>query len=447
MKTKSEIARSMLPYRDELVNSVVTLCRIPSVKTEALPDAPFGQANAKALATFLELGQSLGFKAVNLGGYCGYLEWGDQGPLIAVLGHLDVVPAIDGWTKDPFSPVVTSDRIIARGTADDKGPVAAALFALKALKDEGFVPAGRIRLIAGLDEESGSECMAYYVQHAELPIAGFTPDANFPVIYAEKGIVHLKLCGHFETQTDELMISGKRLIAASAGQRANMVPALCELIWQDENGLVTTEKFTGKAAHASTPWDGDNAILKALLAAAQEQTPHPFVTAAVNLLGAKDPGESWKGVNLGIASRDSSGPLTVNPGILRLDKTSAELTLDIRYPATGSFDQLLKRLEETTHVKSLEVKVLQHLAPLQYDPETPLVKTLMAVYNQVTESLASAIAIGGGTYARTMPNVVAFGPSFPDDPDVCHQVDEYITFDKLLASAAVYKEAIRALAQ
>lgn len=462
---KAIIAGQMAAYRDAMVDSVVRLCSVPSVKGPAADHAPFGAENSQMLEEFLALGKSLGFRAVNLDGYCGYLEWGDQGPIVAVLGHLDVVPAIDGWSHDPFAPRLTEDRIIARGTADDKGPVVSALFAMKALRDEGFTPGGRIRLIVGLDEESGSECMKHYVQVEELPACGFTPDAEFPVIYAEKGIAHLNLSMTLSTndfpdsarnpatcqdagmaQTSTATIEafpevGRILTAAEAGQRANMVPARCVLTWLDEDGSIQSESFTGKAAHGSMPWEGINAIALAM-SAADRQTGHKFVSFYQRFIG-----DDWTGAALGLAGSDISGPLTVNPGILEINAGHASLTIDIRYPASWSFASLLQTLQEKLAGEDVSVSVISHIPPLHTAIDSNLVQSLMAVYNRMTETDAEAIAIGGGTYARTMPNIVAFGPTFPGDPDVCHQVDEYITFEKLLASAAIYREALRELAR
>ncbi|MDD2534554.1 MAG: Sapep family Mn(2+)-dependent dipeptidase [Eubacteriales bacterium] len=459
MKTQEAIGQPLIAYRQAMIEVIVDLCKIPSVKGPAELGAPFGIENEKVLHTFLAIGEKLGFKAVNLDGYCGYLEWGNQGPIVAILGHLDVVPAIDGWTHDPFEPVVTDDRIIARGTADDKGPVVAALFAMKVLHEEGFAPNCRIRLIVGLDEESGSECMAHYVKVAELPAVGFTPDAEFPVIFAEKGIAHLELvyqldwAEHAAANTKRLAKSGtpgntgtpwshtRHLVKAKAGQRANMVPAKCELFWQTADGHLTSEVFAGHAAHASMPWEGVNAISAAMLDAANDLTPHPFAVFYEQFITS-----TWTGEALGINGADHSGPLTLNPGILELNENVARLTLDIRYPATWTIDQISAAMRHKLADEPVEIIVKSHHVPLQNDIDSPLVQKLMRVYNEQTQSDLQAIAIGGGTYARTMPNIVAFGPTFPGDPDVCHQVDEYITMNKLLASAVIYREALRELA-
>jgi succinyl-diaminopimelate desuccinylase len=447
---KAKIADQMNDYRESMVDAVVRLCSIASVKGQSTANAPFGAENARVLGEFLALGNELGFRAVNLDGYCGYLEWGDQGPIVAALGHLDVVPAVDGWSHDPFSPIVTADRIIARGTADDKGPVISALFAMKALRDQGFFPRGRIRLIVGLDEESGSECMRHYVQVAELPACGFTPDAEFPVIYAEKGIAHLNLIMDLATASAGTAAGAtvapkqspqRSLDAAQAGQRANMVPARCDLIWQEIDGCRQTESFLGKAAHASMPWEGRNAIALAMAAAAQ-QTDHRFANFYQHFLG-----EDWTGTALGIAGSDTSGPLTVNPGVLAIDRDKACLTIDIRYPSSWDFDALLARLRLQIAPEGVNVEIVSHTNPLHREKDSELVQRLMAVYNLMTGSESEAIAIGGGTYARTMPNIVAFGPTFPGEPDVCHQVDESITVDKLLSSAAIYREALRELSR
>ena len=173
-------------YQSEIESFLSELIAVPSVKGKPTPDAPFGTDTLRALNVFFDHAENLGFNCHHLDGYCGYVEWGPKdAPIIAAVCHLDVVPA-GTWTR-AFTPEKYGNKLYGRGTCDDKGPAVIALYAMKALKDAGYQPKHRFRLILGLDEESGSACMVYYRNHAELPIAAFTPDASFPVIAAEKG--------------------------------------------------------------------------------------------------------------------------------------------------------------------------------------------------------------------------------------------------------------------
>jgi succinyl-diaminopimelate desuccinylase len=149
---------------ENIVKALTGLLSIPSSKGDPLPDAPFGAETKRALDELLRLGGQMGFATRSIDNMAGFVEFGKGKKMVAALGHLDVVPPGDGWTGDPFIPVVTEDRIVARGAIDDKGPVIACLFAMKALRDAGYEPPARIRLIVGLDEESGSFCMARYTR-------------------------------------------------------------------------------------------------------------------------------------------------------------------------------------------------------------------------------------------------------------------------------------------
>ncbi|HBP37516.1 MAG TPA: dipeptidase PepV [Clostridiales bacterium] len=403
---------------------------------------PYGRQTVRALNAFLDIGRRLGFTAVNLDNRAGYVEYGQGQRLIAVLAHLDVVPAGSDWQTDPYDPVITEDRVIARGAADDKGPLTAALFALKALADEGFRPDTRIRIIAGLDEENGSSCMEHYVRVAEIPSAGFTPDAHFPVINAEKGHIWLDLTVSGGQAADAPL----RLVAAQAGLRPNMVPDSCSLTLARPDGKTEEMVIHGRPAHASTPWNGRNAIALAMgdverrLAAAG--TSHPFVTFFNQAIG-----DSWRGEGLAIAGEDASGPLTLNAGLLALNEREARLTVDIRYPVTWPQDRLLTALQGRAADLGANLEILRWSEPLYYDPDSPLISKLSEVYSRLTGLDAAPVAIGGGTYARTMPNIVAFGLSFPGEQETAHQADEYILKQTLFAGAAIFRQALRRLAE
>jgi succinyl-diaminopimelate desuccinylase len=425
---------------DAYLADLSELCAIPSLKGPATSQAPYGEATRQALLLFLEQGRRLGFRAVNLDNRAGYVEWGDSGPIVAALCHLDVVPAGVGWTGDPFRAVVRDGRIIARGVIDNKGPAVAVLYAMKTLLDTGYRPCGRIRLIVGLDEENGSSCMAHYVQTAELPAAGFTPDATFPVIFAEKGIVWLELSARGGQPAD----APCRLVRAQAGERPNMVPGRCSLTFSDPTGHCDETVVNGEPAHASMPWDGRNAIGLAMTRAAAHLAAagcaHPFVDFYQAVLG-----QDWRGQGLGIAGADVSGPLTVNSGLLQLDEQTAHLTLDIRYPVSWSLDRLLAALQ--THCDNqpgltVSLKVLHHGLPLHVPQDAPPVRILTELYEEMTGCDGTPVAIGGGTYARTMPGLLAFGAIFPGETESAHQVGESASIDSLLAGAALYGQAL-----
>ena len=174
----------------QLIATLQKWVRIPSVKAEPAPGAPFGPECRRALDAALEDAANMGFSVKNYEGYAGDVEMGegDEADTLGILCHLDVVPAGDGWAVDPFAAVIEGDKMYGRGTGDDKGPAVAALYAMKAVKDAGIPLKRKVRLILGCDEESGWEDMAYYQAHAQMPAQGFSPDANFPVINTEKGL-------------------------------------------------------------------------------------------------------------------------------------------------------------------------------------------------------------------------------------------------------------------
>lgn len=432
--------RPMTAYLPAMTESLVRLCRIASVKGEPAPDAPYGIETLQALEVFLEIGRELGFTAVNLDGRAGYVEAGSGDRLVAALCHLDVVPAGTGWETDPFSPIVQNGRIIARGTADDKGPAIAALYALKALIDEGAPLKSRVRIIVGLDEESGSTCMEHYVAVAELPDAGFTPDAEFPVIYAEKGIAWYRLSMERPAGDPGAALS---VLSGAGGERPNMVPGSCTLTYRS-SGQDAAIQYAGRTAHGSRPDKGENAVATAMADAAirlaEAGTADPFVDAFNTLIG-----RTTDGSGLDLAGLDESGSLTLNAGVLTLEPGLASLDLDIRYPVTWSLLDLEDRLTRSAARHGLKTTLLREQKPLYAPRETSLVRDLMHIYQTITGDPSEPLAIGGGTYARSMPHIVAFGPSFPGDPDSCHQAGESIGVDTLEKASRIYREAFRVL--
>lgn len=419
-------------YLQDCIKSIAESVRFDSSQAAPLPGMPFGKGAADCLAHFLRLAESMGFETHNYDNYVGEAVWG-EGEAFAILAHLDVVPAGEGWTHPPFAGEIADGKLYGRGTMDDKGPAIVCLYCLKALKDAGFAPRRTIRLIVGCNEESGWECIAHYNKVARLPESGFSPDADFPVIYAEKGILHVCL---------RFALPGAPFSALYGGERANMVcdRAIAEGGPFDaarakkygltaEGGKLVAE---GRSAHASTPQEGRNALLPLLSYFAEEDAR---VDAVVNKLFRDEAGLT--------ALRDETGPLTMSPDVAEYRDGQLCVTVDIRWPATLPREAVLSRLD--TFGAPYEIVHCQE--PLFSDKNGPLVSALRRVYERHTGGRCEPIAIGGGTYARALKNSAGFGPQFPGEPSTIHQKDEYISLENVQKLLGIYADAIRALTE
>lgn len=441
-------------FQNEMINTLMDIVSIPSVKGAPSDGAPFGIETKKALDFILSKAGKMGFKTCELDGYAGYIEFGEGDKEIAILCHLDVVPAGVGWEFDPFSPFIKDGKIIGRGTNDDKGPAIAALYAMKALKDSGYIPPCRIRLILGLDEESGSQCMVYYKKSQALPNYGFTPDAKFPVIFAEKGILHVEIKGKRKINLKDTTTLNI-LVSIKGGERANMVPATCQVSFLENISASPESKecktkqldlsFNGRPGHASMPEMAENAISKAVMHLKAQfdrsNSNDLFIDFYSSCIGLTTDG-SLLDIN---CMDDDFGALTCNVGLIDLTDESVSMTLDIRYPASIDKDFVINKIKNKCEKFNLDVSGFSNNNPLFVDKDSQFVKTLLNAYESVLNTKASPISIGGGTYARSMPNVVAFGPNFNKEDDVAHQSGEYIRVNDLILCSDIYQKAIKDL--
>ncbi len=415
----------MKEYLNDMIEDLRGLIAIKSVKDEPSADAPYGEGTLRALEYMLDLGRKYGMKAVNINGRAGYLEYGEGKDMIAVLLHLDVVPEQDGWTSDPYVLTERDGFLYGRGTSDDKGPAIAAFYAVADLIKNNEIKGYRVRLILGLDEECGSSCMAHYVKTQELPTLGFVPDADFPVIYAEKGILTVTIAGE-----------GSKSIFLQAGDRPNVVPGKCHVEYKGKE--ITYE---GKPAHGAAPFSGVNAI-KIAIENSSVLAGLPIIEFFRNTLLDKHYGEG-----LDLDCKDESGRLTVNPGIMSINKEKSVCILNIRYPVTADYLSLVEKIEKACKQYNLQVVHTDNNPALFVDKDSVLVSTLLSVYREMTNDYSKPLAIGGGTYARTMPNLVAFGMNMPDDIQNAHQANECIKKQRLYEGAAIYKESIKRLGE
>ena len=433
--------------KDEFLTSLKTLISYPSVLNEGENGTPFGQAIQDVLEKTLEICRGLGLTAyLDPKGYYGYAEIGQGAELLAVLCHLDVVPSGDeaDWQTPPFEATIKDGWIFGRGVQDDKGPTMAALYAVKSLLDSGVTFKKRVRFIFGTDEETLWRCMGRYNELEETATLGFAPDSSFPLTYAEKGLLQVKLHG-----------PGSDQLELEAGAAFNVVPSKAsyqgELLEQVVAGLQAASfdyeqndqqvTVLGLPKHAKDAAEGVNAIVR-LATVLQPLQAHPALAFIAEAVGEDATG----GRLFGDISDEPSGKLSFNIASLTLNSEKSEIRIDIRIPVLADKDQLVAKLAEIAGRYQLSYEEFDYLAPLYVPKDSELVSTLMAIYQEKTGDTSPAMSSGGATFARTMPNCVAFGALFPGAEQTEHQANERASLDDLYRAMDIYAETICRLA-
>jgi len=452
-------------FEKEIIETIRELVSIKSVKGEPEQGAPFGVGPKLALDKFLDISQRNGFRTGIFENMVGWAEYGNaKDPMVCILGHLDVVPEGDGWTFPPYAAETHHGKIYGRGVVDDKAPLICSLFALKAVIEAGIPLKHRVRILAGTNEESGSSAIKKYVGAGqEIPVAGFTPDAHYPLINGEKGIL---LC-HCRTPFKS---EGKiRILSMKGGTAANVVPAHCETVLQVSEDIVEKVRFTvnnwegpkgtsaslcedatgdlkitvnGVSAHGSIPETGINAIawtVKLLLTLGISGEQGEKLKTLIRLMGTDSHGE-----NLGICLYDKVSRYTsLCWGTIEVDDGIMDFSINPRYPVTYKETDVLPALKRTFKNEDISLSVDQKANPLYIPEDSDLVQKLMKVYRDRTGKDEKPLAIGGGTYAKAMPNILAFGPEFPGksyhihEADECWEITEIIENTKIVASAII----------
>ncbi|WP_373599699.1 dipeptidase PepV [Paraclostridium bifermentans] len=454
--------------REDLLNDIIDIVKIPSVEGEPVEGFPFGEGVGKALEKALEISQKLGFKTKNIDGYMGYAELGEGEDYIGVLGHLDVVPEGSGWTYEPYGGEIDNGKIYGRGVLDNKGPIMSALYGLKAVVDANKKLKKKVRIIFGTNEETGFNDIPYYLSKEKPPIMGFTPDCKYPVVYGERGIGKLNI--QKIINVDGIKIYGDF--------RSNIVPDKCFIdIYKDNihgdiidyldnkinkennkicisdkiNIVVNKDSLTicsyGKQAPANAPQVGENAITNMIKYLLEE-----------NIMKNKELNEFFVFVNeyfyneyygekLGISFEDElTGKLYLTPYELKCEGKKIILKFGVRYPMTCKIDYITEAIEKVLKY-NIKLNIERNFNPVNFDKDSYLVKSLQMAYERVTGLDGTPTTTSGGTYAKVMPNIVPFGPSFPGQKGIAHNSDEYMDIEDIILNTKIFANAIYELAK
>lgn len=460
---REKIDRYIDAHKKEMLEDIVKLCSIDSAKGTYRAGKPYGEGCFEALRTALLMAESYGFSINNYDNYVGTADMNDKEKQLDILAHLDVVPGGDGWTvTEPFAPVVKDGRIYGRGTADDKGPAVAALYAMRAVKELGIPLQKNVRLILGTDEECGSsDIQHYYSVEEEAPMT-FSPDASFPVINIEKGSLHGKFTAEFE-KSEKL----PRLVSFKSGTKSNVVPAKAVALLEgldgsdteefahtferelgirfdvtSEDGYLKLEAF-GENGHASTPWNGKNALTGLLTLIEKLPLADCEQIEKIKALNAIMPHGDWYGKNLGIAMEDElSGPLTVAFSMLEITETSLSGDFDSRCPICSNVENTLQPVKKLMKKHGIILNNDSMKPPHHVSADSDFIQTLLKCYETYTGRKGECIAIGGGSYTHNLKNGVAFGASMPETENHMHGPDEFAVIDELLISAKIFAQVI-----
>lgn len=452
--------------RNEIILSTREIVQIESIQGKAEENMPFGVNVNSALEYALNLSKNLGFNTLNLDGYAGFAEFGTGDEYVGVLGHLDVVPAGDGWNYPAFGAEIHDDKIYGRGTVDDKSPIISSLYGLKAIKDLCLPMKRKVRIIFGTNEETGCNDMPVYNSRELPPVFGFTPDGHYPIVSSEKGITVFDLTKKVAAKDN----SGIIVKYIKGGEYANMVPSYAEALLFTkskeklideckrfslkeglnltaeiiEDGIVV--KSYGISAHGSTPELGKNAVMQLLRFLDYILKEKDELSDTIEFLN-KYIGFETKGESLGIYFYDDiSGSLSFNLGAMKFDEKGMVIKLNIRYPIKSTLDDMMVPLRKKLDSVGFALENMWHKKPLYFPADHILIETLKKVYNEKTGLVPELLSIGMGTYAKEIPNITAFGPILPGREDRDHKADEYISIEDLMLNTKIYAKAILELA-
>ena len=438
-------------HRDEFTDDLVTWVAVPSVSdtAQAAPDQPYGPDVAHMFDVAAARAHDFGLNSVNRAGHALEVRFESNGDDdassslgdISLVSHLDVVPAGQGWTYEPFKPFVRDGFVVGRGSSDNKTGALVDLYLLRFLKERRFAPRHALHILYGGAEETSLDDMRWYVEHVGTPHQAVITDSPFPANNAQKGHLIIRIT----------LPAGSVLAGLNAGVAPNAVPGRAEIAWPgaavsavqaavdafaatdaDLASRITVEPSAdgsalsdatitvqGISGHAAFPDGTLNAIVllaKALLGI--DSTLHTLSDTdrrAAEAISTLFAGPYADGMPLAYED-DESGRTTQNLGVARPNAVNdaVELTVDIRYAVTQNGEAIERDLAGELNRFGGHITDIDRSAPFFMPKNDPRLQTLLSAYNDVLDVHEEPNAMGGGTHARVIPGAINYGPGFGD---------------------------------
>ncbi|WP_055667485.1 Sapep family Mn(2+)-dependent dipeptidase [Desnuesiella massiliensis] len=446
-------------YKECIIRDIGRLVAMPSVRDENTikKNMPFGEEISRAFDLIKEIADEFSLKCEIFDGYALHIEYGESTKVVGILTHTDIVPCgeISKWESDPYVLDLRDGFMYGRGVNDDKASIIGLMYIMRILKEAGYKPQKKIRLIVGGAEETTWECMKYYLSKNSPPDIAFSPDCDFPVVNCEKGILR----GELRKNIKISKASTHKLVGIQCYKSHDF--ALNHIVVEIETKDYAAIEICAKGA-SRVCLDGDIATVEYIsnknLSRNPQRSPHAACDFFEDFSHLSNIDEALKnilyiigkwfpqkpfGESIGISyTHQETGYLTMALCYLSYSLGELAMGFDIRYPAGIEEDYILKKLSLQAEEDKLSVQVIQRRERLYIPSDSYLVKTLLDSYETVMGEHPAPVTKGGASYSRAIPNCVGFGPTFAGETPNSHKENECMSVESFFKALEIYLEAI-----
>lgn len=427
MEYAEKIHHYVTEHKDEIINTLKELIKIPSVRGAAGLDAPFGGACAEILDYTEKLYSKNSFET-ELHKQDGYLlsYFGTGKKTLGFFAHADVVDVTDDWVHTtPFEAIEKDGYLVGRGVLDDKSAIVISLYCAKMLKELHIPFHSKLVMFTGSNEETGMADIENYLKNHTAPDFSLVCDTAFPLYRGDKSGMNF-----WVTFNTEL----KNIQDFYGGSAMNIILGQA---FAEVNGEKLTE--TGISRHSALPEGSLNAGY--LLAKKLSEREDICESDRAQMLLLSDILEKYYGEVFGIEHCDECGKLTCTNCIIQTNNHKITLGFNMRFGLSAD-TEIIKRniisfFEKHNCTVAFEEEKKGYIIP----ENNKYIQACLKSYSDFTGDQNPPTYINaGGTYARKLPCAVETGTTLqwgvpentPQGHGGAHQSDECTSINGIL---------------